>query len=168
MRLDIVAHPLQPLRRETMAGRQRETPDEMPSDADAHGSAEGFDQDPFREATFDLLGQSRDDLAQQRVLQRNVQLEPGCCLSKLRQQGGIQIFIPDRLNVTRLGLNGPDRKAGWTKRERARRGKGRFPGGSLLDLQEHRRALIPGENQPVAVTSPDGFTAIPVVAHRGD
>jgi len=37
-----------------------------------------------------------------------------------------------------------------------------------IDLQEHRRALIPCENQPVAVTSPYGFTAIPVVAHCHD
>jgi hypothetical protein len=62
MRLDIVAHTLQPLRRKTLAGRQREMPDKTPSDADTQGSAQAFDQDSVRETAVDLLGQTRDDL----------------------------------------------------------------------------------------------------------
>jgi len=68
MRFDIVAHPLQPRRRKTLGGRQREMPDKMPRNADAQGRAQAFDQDPIREATFHLLGQGRDDLAQQGIL----------------------------------------------------------------------------------------------------
>ena len=64
MRLDVVAHALQPFGREALGGRQREMPDKMPRDTDAQGRAQALDQDPVCEAPFDLLGQSRDDLAQ--------------------------------------------------------------------------------------------------------
>jgi hypothetical protein len=46
MCLDEVAHALQALRREALAGRQREMPDKTLSDADTQGSAQAFDQDP--------------------------------------------------------------------------------------------------------------------------
>src|SRR5271163_4120808 len=52
LRLDVVAHPAQPLWRDALAGRQREMPDKTPGDADAQGSAEAFDQDPLCEAAF--------------------------------------------------------------------------------------------------------------------
>ena len=143
-------------------------PHETLSDADAQRSVEGFDQDPVREHPFHLVGQGRDNLAERLVLQRIVVLEPGCCPSKLGQQAGIQIRIPEYANLTYCGINGPEREAGRPKRERTGRGKGRFPGGSLLDLQEHRRARIPCENQPVPVTSPYGFALTPVEAHRRD
>ena len=56
MRLDIVAHALQPFRRKTLAGRQRETPDKTPGEADTQSRAQAFDQDPVCKAAFDLLG----------------------------------------------------------------------------------------------------------------
>src|SRR6516164_7054142 len=43
MRLDVIAHPLQPFRRKTPAGRQREMTDEMPSEANKQSGAEAFD-----------------------------------------------------------------------------------------------------------------------------
>ena len=132
--LDVVAHAPQSLRRKALAGRQREIPDKTLGKANAQGSAEAFDQNPVGEPTFGLIGQSRDELAEQGVLQQNMELEPGCCRSKLRQQGGIQIRIPDHLSVPRCRLDGPDREARRTKREGAGRSKGRFPGTSLLDL----------------------------------
>ena len=85
MRLDEVAHPLQPLRREALvAGRQGTTPNETLSEANTQGRAQAFDQDPVGEAAFDFLGQSRDDLARQGVLQPIQEFELGCCRPKLR------------------------------------------------------------------------------------
>ena len=82
MCLDVIAHSPQPLRRQTPAGRQREMLDKVPNEADKQGCARAFDQNLVREASFGLVRQSRDEMAQQWVLQRNVELEPGCCRSK--------------------------------------------------------------------------------------
>src|SRR5271167_2482167 len=78
MRLDVVAYPLQPFRRKTPASRQREMPDETPSDADAQGSAQAFDQDLIHEAAFDLLGERHGYLAQEGIFKREQKSEPGC------------------------------------------------------------------------------------------
>src|SRR6516165_10729220 len=114
MRLDIVAYALQPLRRKTLAGRQRETPDKTLSDADTQDCAQAFYQDPVREAAFDLLGQGRDDLAEQGVLQRILVFEARYRCSELRQQVGIQIRIPDHSNEPRCAANLPKREPGGT------------------------------------------------------
>jgi hypothetical protein len=89
MRLNLVTHAPQPLRRKALvAGRQGKVPGETLGEADTQSSAQALDQDPVRETIFDLLGQSRDDLAQQGVLQPMQEFKPGCCHSKFGQQAG--------------------------------------------------------------------------------
>jgi len=60
-------------------------PDKTLGKADAQRSAQAFDQDPVREATFDLLSQSCDDLAQQGILEPRQVFEPARCRSTLQQ-----------------------------------------------------------------------------------
>ena len=103
-----------------------------------------------------------------RVLLPRQKFEPGCCRPELRQQGGIQIRIPEHLNVTRCRLNDPQCEAGRKKRESEGRGKRHLPGESLLDLEERGRALLQCDDDPVAVTSPNGFAAFPAEAHCRD
>src|SRR5215472_14628910 len=140
-------------------------PNKMPRDAYTQGGAEAFDQDLVREATVGLLGQGSDDLAQQGVLQRIQIFKPGCCRFEFRQQGGIQIGVPDRLHEPPCRVNTPDRDASRAETQRARRGGRQFPSLFVLYLDERGWHLIQRENEPVAVTSPYGFTATPVVAH---
>src|SRR5271169_5721168 len=144
MSLNEIAYPAQAVWRQALvAGRQRKMPEETAGDADAQGSAEAFDQDPVAEAAFDLLGQTQDDLAEQRVLQPGQKFKPGCGCSKLRYQGGIQICIPDHLNEPCLRLKNPKLETGRIKPERAGRGARHFPGDPVLQLEEDWRELIP-------------------------
>ena len=55
MRLDVIAHALQALRRKTLGGRQGKMPDETLGDADTQGSAQTFDQDPVRALDINVL-----------------------------------------------------------------------------------------------------------------
>src|SRR5215468_10400095 len=142
-------------------------PDKMPRDADTQGGAETFDQDPVREAAFDLLGQSCNDLAEQGVLERIQEFEHGWFRSELRQQSGIDIRIPEDLNEARRAVNDPNLEVGRKKRKCAGRDR-TLPIGSLLDLDERRRELIKRQPNPVAGTQPYAFAVTPVVGYNRD
>src|SRR5271166_3948577 len=91
-----------------------------------------------------------------------------CAEVPFSQQRKVQIGIPSDLNEPRLRRHASQRYVGRAKRESAGRGRRKFPGGTLLDLDEHRRELIQKDSHPVAVTSPDGLAAASAVAHYCD
>jgi hypothetical protein len=64
MRFDVTAQALQPFRRKALAGRQQEMSGKTPREANTQDCARAFDQDPVCKAAFDLLSQSRGDLAE--------------------------------------------------------------------------------------------------------
>ena len=68
--------------------------------------------------------------------------EPGCINPKLGQQRGVKIAIPCQQNEPRNRRYASERHVGRTKREDAGRDRRKFPGGPLLNLDEHRRERI--------------------------